>query len=508
MKTLGLSKMLASFFLIIGSAAAYGQGQLEVPGDNFSLEGALELFKKSASPEEFERLLNSADSKVNNLDLNGDGNIDYIRVVDRTEGNVHAFILQAIVSESETQDVAVIELEKLADGKAVLQITGDEDVYGVETIIEPTREVRVNAGTSTARTVVNVWAWPSVQYIYGPYYSVWVSPWRWSYRPYWWRPWSPYAYYDYYSWWRPYRPYYSVCYSHRVYYAQHLYRPYRTTSVIVHNRHHTQIAHYRSTRNDYSGRNRYDDGRNRYNGGASNGRLNNSANRYDANGRLTSSSGQRTTSRSSTSTWSQVQGKDGYNGGSSAKRNDLSSADRSTSSSRSAANVSPRSYGGLLESSDIRRSTAGSSFQRSTGSSNVQRSTGSSNVQRSTGSSNVQRSTGSSNIQRSSGSSNVQRSTGSSNIQRSSGSSNVQRSSGISNIQRSSGSSNIQRSSGSSNFQRSSGSSNIQRPSGGSSIQRSSGGSSIQRSSGGSSAQRSGNSGGGKSSGGQHSGRR
>ena len=50
----------------------------EVPGDHFSLEGALELFKKSASPEEFEQLLNSPKSEVNNLDLNGDGDIDYM----------------------------------------------------------------------------------------------------------------------------------------------------------------------------------------------------------------------------------------------------------------------------------------------------------------------------------------------------------------------------------------------------------------------------------------------
>src|SRR6478735_8439172 len=100
MKTLGLTKMLSMLFLMLGGITVYGQrNQGEVPGDNFSLEGALELFKKSASPEEFERLLNSSDSRVNNLDLNGDGYIDYIRVIDRNEGNVHAFILQAVVSE-------------------------------------------------------------------------------------------------------------------------------------------------------------------------------------------------------------------------------------------------------------------------------------------------------------------------------------------------------------------------------------------------------------------------
>lgn len=224
------------------------QDRIEVPGDHFSLEGALELFKKSSSPEEFERLLNSPDSEVNNLDLNGDGTIDYIKVIDRNEGNVHAFILQAVVSASERQDVAVIELEKLSNGKAVLQITGDADIYGIETIIEPTEEVRINAGTSTRRTVVNVWSWPSVQYIYSPYYYGWVSPWDWGYYPYWWSSWRPVTYYYYYSRWEPYRPYYSVCHTHRVVYAQRIYRPYRSTSVIVYDRHRSQLTDYRTSR--------------------------------------------------------------------------------------------------------------------------------------------------------------------------------------------------------------------------------------------------------------------
>ena len=85
MKTLGL-RMLAVFFLIAGGTAVRGQERdAEVPGDYFSLEGALELFKKSSSPEEFERMLNDEDSKVNNLDLNGDGDIDYLRVIDRIQ---------------------------------------------------------------------------------------------------------------------------------------------------------------------------------------------------------------------------------------------------------------------------------------------------------------------------------------------------------------------------------------------------------------------------------------
>jgi len=48
-----------------------------LPGDNFSLAGALELFKNATSLESFEKMINEESNKVNNLDLNGDGEIDY-----------------------------------------------------------------------------------------------------------------------------------------------------------------------------------------------------------------------------------------------------------------------------------------------------------------------------------------------------------------------------------------------------------------------------------------------
>lgn len=274
MKTQGV-RMLVLGALMTGWITGAAQPmESEVPGDNFSLEGALELFKKSASPEDFERKLNDPDSKVNNLDLNNDRYIDYIRVIDRTRGNVHAFVLQAVLSENESQDVAVIELEKKRNGEAVLQITGDADVYGIETIIEPTEEVRTYAGTTTTRSVVNVWAWPSVQYVYSPYYEVWVSPWAWSYRPVWYRPWNPVVFNVYFGWWQPYRPYYATCHTRRIYHAHEIYRPHRTTSVIVVNNYGDQINYYR-TNNSY----RYERDRNHYNGN------NNGGNRGNGNGR-------------------------------------------------------------------------------------------------------------------------------------------------------------------------------------------------------------------------------
>lgn len=219
-----------------------------LPGDNFSLEGALELFKKSDSPETFEKMLNSEENKVNNLDLNGDGQIDYIKVIDKNEGNVHVFILQAVVSENENQDIAVIELEKNGDNEATIQILGDEDIYGDKKIVDPVDEVKTNAGAQTSNVVVNVYAWPVVRYVYAPSYRLWISPWGWKVRPVWWRPWRPVRYHVFHSFHAPYRHRYAVVHTHRTIHAHKIYTPVRTTSVIVRTRHQQPLNHYRTTR--------------------------------------------------------------------------------------------------------------------------------------------------------------------------------------------------------------------------------------------------------------------
>jgi len=219
-----------------------------LPGDHFSLEGALEMFKEASSPEAFEKMLNSEDNKVNNLDLNEDGQTDYIRVVDQSESDAHAFILQALVSPSESQDIAVIELEKSGADGATVQIVGDEDIYGEQKIVEPTESVPVNAGTSHTTVAVNVVAWPVVRYVYVPTYRVWVSPWRWHVYPGWYRPWRPVHYHVFYRYRAPYYRHYNVVYTHRVVHAHQVYVPVRTTSVTVRTRNAATVSHYRATR--------------------------------------------------------------------------------------------------------------------------------------------------------------------------------------------------------------------------------------------------------------------
>lgn len=246
---------LLSFVLSPVFAQDADEDSTGLPGDNFSLQGALEMFKKANSPEEFEKLINTKDNNVNNLDLNEDGDVDYIRVIGKKEGDVHALVLQVPISESENQDIAVIELEKTGKENAVLQIVGDEDIYGEQTIVEPVDDENNEKGADTeylitekAAVVVNVWLWPSVRFVYAPGYVVWISPWRWRVYPGWWHPWRPLA-------WRVFLPlrwryhrHFAVVHTHRVVHAHRIYTPVRVTSVTVTKRHSANIKHFRTAR--------------------------------------------------------------------------------------------------------------------------------------------------------------------------------------------------------------------------------------------------------------------
>jgi hypothetical protein len=259
--------LLASFALVI-SAQAQNQPGIDstgLPGDNFSLQGALAMFQKAGSPEEFEKLLNAENNHVNNLDLNGDGDIDYIRVIDNSDKEIHAFVLQAVVSKTESQDIAVIELEKTGDTTAVLQIIGDEDIYGEKVVVEPGDGEEDgafidNSNSSIAHgpnaeyhfdypaVFVNVWFWPSVRFVYAPAYTVWRSPWAWQYYPGWWRPWRPIVWHVWHPFHRPYYAHCAIVRTHRIVRAERIYRPVRVTSVSVRTRNATAINGYRVTR--------------------------------------------------------------------------------------------------------------------------------------------------------------------------------------------------------------------------------------------------------------------
>jgi hypothetical protein len=212
-------------------------------GDHFSLEGALDLFKRCDSPEDFEKKLNSEDNFINNLDLNEDGETDFIQVIDQVDGDVHAIVLRVAVSELESQDIAVIEIEKTGAEEAVLQIIGDEDIYGEQVISEPFQEEVKKGGkggpsglSPRVAVVVNVWFWSPVRFMYRPGYVAYVSPWRWRAYPTWWRPWRVRPWVWYHPRVRPFAVHYRVAPMHRVVRAHAVYTPHRRSSTVVRSR--------------------------------------------------------------------------------------------------------------------------------------------------------------------------------------------------------------------------------------------------------------------------------
>ena len=174
-------------------------GELGLPGDNLDLYAVLDLFQKSKTIEAFEKSLNDEKKKINNLDLNDDKKIDFIKVETKKDGDNFTFILRDPISKTETQDVAVIFVSKDKNKKISLQIVGDEKLYGKDYIVEPSKSgnagVTPNPGyegkdpvTETVKastTTVIVEQAPIVQYVYSPAYVPYYPPYYYGYYPPW-----------------------------------------------------------------------------------------------------------------------------------------------------------------------------------------------------------------------------------------------------------------------------------------------------------------------------------
>ncbi len=241
LKTFLTALLFASLFSIQLNAQDSSDEDTGYLGDHFSLEGALTLFENASSMEIFEKELNNEQNHVNNLDLNEDGKVDYIRVVDNMEKDVHAIVLQVPISENESQDIAVIEIEKTGKESATLQIIGDEDVFGTQKIVEPF-DIKAeqegngpNVDFKMTRVVVNVWGWPSVRFVYGPRYRPYVSPWRWRTYPRYWNPWNRHSL-KFHRTHRVFKPHFHVVKTHRVVRAHKIYTPKRRSCKVVRTR--------------------------------------------------------------------------------------------------------------------------------------------------------------------------------------------------------------------------------------------------------------------------------
>ena len=74
---------------------------------------------------------------INNLDLNGDGYIDYLRVLETRKGHYHAFLIQACIAPALFQDVATLVAERRAN-MLYVEVVGDPYLYGYNYVVRPT----------------------------------------------------------------------------------------------------------------------------------------------------------------------------------------------------------------------------------------------------------------------------------------------------------------------------------------------------------------------------------
>ena len=150
---------------------------------NLDLKTISSLFGGSQNLEDFEMRLNDPKLQLSNLDLNNDNQVDYLRVVESVENNAHLILIQAVVDRDVYQDVATIDVEKNNYNAINIQIIGNRNLYGSNSIYKP-----VYYRTPMLLSLF----WNSN---YHPYYSNW----KWNYYPKHYYSWNPRPYHGYQS---------------------------------------------------------------------------------------------------------------------------------------------------------------------------------------------------------------------------------------------------------------------------------------------------------------------
>lgn len=182
---------LASLLVVLSliTTLCMAQKKITVEAQNSDISNNLDLkavataFGESSDLQEFEKKLNDYDSQISNLDLNKDGQVDYLRVIEKTENGIHVVEIQAVLDKDVYQDVASIVVEKDQNNNPTVQVIGDPYIYGNNYIIEP----------FYAYT-------PSIfSFFWGSNYYSWNSPYYWGYYPTYYHHCRPYEINDYYS---------------------------------------------------------------------------------------------------------------------------------------------------------------------------------------------------------------------------------------------------------------------------------------------------------------------
>jgi hypothetical protein len=171
---------LTIVIVVLMASVVFGQEDVMVSAESadisesLDLQAVSELFKESETLEDFEKSLNDPSIGINNLDLDEDGDVDFIRVVEEVADDTHVIILQVPMEGNVYQDVATIEVEKADEESYNLQIHGNDDLYGKSYYVAP--------------AAVYIHTWPIIRWMYRPAYRPYRSVYRYGYYPRWWKP--------------------------------------------------------------------------------------------------------------------------------------------------------------------------------------------------------------------------------------------------------------------------------------------------------------------------------
>ncbi|KQO21671.1 hypothetical protein ASF10_13045 [Flavobacterium sp. Leaf82] len=173
------TKLLFIALLTLGFSSVQVQSQTTVYAknsdisDNLDLRAVASIFGESANLQDFERRLNDPKYQISNLDLNGDDQVDYLRVIESVEDRTHVVIIQAVLDRDVYQDIATIDVERDNSNRVVVQVVGNTYLYGANYIYEPvynvTPVIYSSFWVTNYRPYCSTWGWN----YYPTYYSVW-----------------------------------------------------------------------------------------------------------------------------------------------------------------------------------------------------------------------------------------------------------------------------------------------------------------------------------------------
>lgn len=147
----------------------------EKAADGLDLEALLDVIAEAESGEDLEKRLNVKDG-VNNLDLNNDGDVDYLKVTEFGDKDSYGFSLTTEPEKGQVQEVATIKINRGAE-EAEVQVAGNPQIYG---------------NNHYYRSSFGVTDWLLLAYLMRPH-PYYVSPWYYGHYPSYYRPYRPYT---------------------------------------------------------------------------------------------------------------------------------------------------------------------------------------------------------------------------------------------------------------------------------------------------------------------------